>query len=167
MTRKSLVTVFLSIACMAFLMDCAAASDFKWKTYSNARFGYSLEYPTVLVPQPEATNCDGRQFISPDKKKNLRAFGSFNALLLTVDQLYRKTLDEYNAEGAVVTYKMHSDKSFVISGYNAGKVFYRKTVRRSIDKESQIDATIIFTYPSSEKPVFDKATERISKSLKF
>jgi len=148
-------------------MDCAAASGFQWKTYSNARFGYSLEYPTALAPQPEPTNCDGRQFISSDKKKNLLAFGSYNALLLTVEQLYKKTLDEYKEEGSIVTYKMKSDKSFVISGYKGGTVFYRKTIRRIIDKESEVDATIIFTYPSSEKSVFDKVTERISKSLRF
>lgn len=167
MSRKVLVILFLFPVFLLSLMHCASASGFEWKTYTNARFGYSLEYPTILVPQSEATNCDGRHFISSDSKKNLLAFGNYNALLLTIEQLYKKTLDEYSDEGKRVGYKAQEKNWFVISGFDGDKVFYRKTVRHKINDDSEIDATVIFSYPSAEKALFDKVTEQIAGSLRF
>ena len=38
-----------------------------WKTYTNARFGYSISYPAdVLMPQGESDNGDGQKFLSRD-----------------------------------------------------------------------------------------------------
>src|SRR5437588_5064694 len=54
-----------------------AHSDYR--TYTNARFGYSISYPaSVLVPQGESDNGDGQIFRSRDGHAEMRVFGRYN-----------------------------------------------------------------------------------------
>jgi len=51
-----------------------------YKTYHNARFGYHIDYPADLRPQPEPDNGDGRRFVSADGQTVLTAYAGYNAL---------------------------------------------------------------------------------------
>ena len=68
------------IAALIF-SEKANAIDITYKTYSNARFGYVINYPTdILIPQGEADNGDGQKFISKEKGVIALVYGSNNAL---------------------------------------------------------------------------------------
>jgi len=46
-----------------------------YKTCHNACFGYRIEYPADLRPQPNADNGDGRRFVPADEHGESRAIG--------------------------------------------------------------------------------------------
>ena len=50
-------------------------------SYSNGRFGYSIDYPKdLLIPQGESDNEDGQEFTSKDGKAVLLVWGHLNVL---------------------------------------------------------------------------------------
>jgi hypothetical protein len=51
-----------------------------YKTYHNDRFGFRIDYPAALRPQPEADNGDGRRFVSADGQTTLAAYASYSVL---------------------------------------------------------------------------------------
>src|SRR3954465_6185607 len=77
----------------------------KWNTYANARFNYSIAYPSSLKAQGEAENGDGQAFRSANGETELRVWGSYNALNETLEARYKKTVGEIQQHGAV-TYKV-------------------------------------------------------------
>ena len=166
MVSKNNLIVFL---CVVILLSVTVHTYGKmtWNSYSNARFGYEVEYPDILLPQEEALNGDGRQFISADGKSALTVYGAFNVLDLSVEDIYRATIDEYKKDGKKVVYKVIDKNWFVLSGYDGDKVFYIKTLRNYMRDDNDIDATFIMTYPRTENSTFDKITERISSSFCF
>ena len=128
----------------------------KWNKYQNARFGYSIAYPSdLLAPQGEPDNGDGQVFKSG--KAEMRVYGS-NLLL------NKTLLKEYNAavkEHANVSYKLYRKNFFVVSAAENGKIFYRKTITKS-----GAFVTFSIEYDGAERAVYDKITARISESLK-
>lgn len=68
----SLVIIFL----LTFTFQIVGQS--KYKFYNNARFGYSISYPSdLLVPQGEAENGDGQKFLSMDKSAEMLVYGRY------------------------------------------------------------------------------------------
>ncbi len=156
--------------CILILLSITAHSYGKmtWNIYSNARFGYDIEYPDILLPQEESQNGDGRQFVSSDEKSKLTVYGAFNSLDLSVEQMYKAAIDEYKKAGKKIIYKIIDKNWFVLSGYDGDKVFYRKTMRKhQLKDDIDVDITFIITYPKSQKSTFDKITEKISGSFCF
>jgi hypothetical protein len=162
------IFLLLTISILFIFTIQAFGSSITWKTYSNARFGYEIKYPTILTPQEEAENRDGRTFLSSDGKKSLTVYGGYNVLNTSLDDMYKDTLSDYASNKAEVTYKVKNKSFFIISGYEGKRIFYRKTIRLAgTDNNCDTDATFIFYYPESEKKTFDKITETIAKSFCF
>jgi hypothetical protein len=135
----------------AFLVNQRAT----YRTYSNARYGFSIAYPVgVLLPQGESDNGDGQKFASKDGSATLLAFGS--------NRLDRSLQDEFQSaqENRTVTYKVLKRDMFVVSGTGNGKIFYQKTLLRG-------DAfkTFIIEYDEGERATFDPITSRIARSF--
>lgn len=167
MVSKQRLSLFF---CILILLSVTVHSYGKvtWNIYSNARFGYDIEYPDILLPQEEAQNGDGRQFVSSDEKSVLTVYGAIDALDTSIDNMYRSTINEYKKDGKKILYKVIDKNWFVLSGYDGDKVFYRKTMRQhQVKDDIDIDITFIMTYPKSQKSTFDKITERISGSFCF
>jgi hypothetical protein len=166
MRSKNFLIVFF-VVLILLSVTVHSYGKMTWNSYSNARFGYDIEYPDILLPQQEAQNGDGRQFISSDGKSVLTVYGAFNVLNLSVQDIYSSTIDEYKKDGKKIVYKVIDKDWFVLSGYHGDKVFYVKTLRNHSMDNNGIDATFIMTYPKSQKSTFDKITERISSSFCF
>ena len=49
-----------------------------FKTYSNARFGFSLSYPDIYTKKTESDNGDGISMESSDKLHTLKIWGGYN-----------------------------------------------------------------------------------------
>jgi hypothetical protein len=126
-----------------------------YKTYSNARYGFSIAYPlSVLLPQGESDNGDGQKFVSKDGSASLLAFGS--------NRLDRSLQDEFQAaqENRTVTYKILKSEWFVVSGTENGKIFYQKTLLRG-----DTFKTFIIEYDEGERATFDPITTRVARSF--
>lgn len=152
MKRLSMTFAILIFVSMAF-------GQANYNTYGNARFGYSISYPSnLLTPQGEADNGDGQKFTGDGA--TMLIFGS-NLLL------HETLLKEYNAVIAErgtknVTYKIIGKNFFAISGQANGKIFYQKTI-----KEAQgAYITFMIEYNESKRTVYDEAVRKMVKSFK-
>lgn len=126
-----------------------------YRTYSNARYGYSVAYPVgILIPQGEPDNGDGQVFRSKDGKAEMRVFGS--------NRLDRSLGDEFKTaqENRNVTYKVLKKDMFVVSGTENGKIFYQKTLVRG-----DVFKTFMIEYDETARATFDSITARISRSF--
>ncbi len=156
--RKFVVTIL-------FLLAAASTgfSQSRFVTYNNDRFHFSVQYPSDLLKmQAPPENNDGRTFLSKDKTVEMRAWGQFNALDLTLDEAYQRALRDHSG----VTYKTLGDRNFVISGVSDGKIYYQKTLIRG-SGDTAVFYTFTIEYPKSKKAKFDPVVTRVSRSFKF
>lgn len=138
----------------------------KYETYTNARFNYSIVYPSnLLLPKDEAANGDGRAFNAKSGTAKLLVWGQYNALFDTLKKAYASDLKE---RGSGVTYKVILNDSYVISGAKGGEVYYQKTILSGKDGDATATfATFLLEYPSAEKRAYDAVAARVSRSFKF
>ena len=160
--RKLISALILSVLWLA-VADCpaltysasAAEQRVVYKTYTNARYGYSISYPSnLLIPQGEADNGDGQAFRSKDQSAEMRVYGSQD-LGGGLAGAYAEA-----QQGKNVSYKTIKRNWFVVSGYNGGKIFYQKTMLKG-------DALKTFTieYDESQKSTYDAVTARVARSF--
>lgn len=128
-----------------------------WATYTNARFGFSVDRPADLAPGPEPENGDGLVFTGHGLK--VTSFGN-NRINEPKDE-FKFRVDEWKKSGKV-TYKVMKKDFFVISGKQGDNDFYQRTIIAA-DKY----ATFILEYPASERGHMKSVIEHMGKSLKF
>ena len=154
-----IISLTLSLIIVALLAQSAGAQK-QYKTYSNARFEYSISYPSdLLKPQGEADNNDGQVFKSADGTTEMRVYGSYNMLNQTLQQIYDDAINEIGATN--VSYKLLRSKFFVVSGKKNDKIYYRKTVQ---DGDKLL--TFSIEYDATNKSVYDGVTAKIANSFK-
>jgi len=153
--RKNLIV--LTIVCLlAGVVSAAQAPTFK--TYTNARFAYSISYPAnLLEPQGEAENGDGQTFRAADGRAEMRVWGGYNANNDSLRAVYEQAVNEW---GAGVSYKVIKPDWFVVTALVNGKIHYRKTMlRKDVLKTFEIE------YDQSQKATYDSITARVAKSF--
>jgi hypothetical protein len=148
----------LSILLAILMLATAAAAQRDYRTYSNARYAYSVRYPAdLLAPQGEADNGDGQVFTGEGAE--MRVYGSH---LLVGETL----LKEFNAAvagyGDGVAYRAYRPQFFVVSARRDGKIHYRKTVARP----DGAFVTFQIVYDETKHGVYDRVVEKIAKSFK-
>lgn len=145
------------------------ASEIKYDTYCNSRYGYCIDYPVgVLFPQGEAPSGDGQEFKSKNADVQLLVYRDLRDHI-TMDEPYNiQTAYEEDSRGSdpekpkkVIAYKKLGKNFYIVSGYNNGKIFYQKTVLR---EEGLVTSYI--EYPETDSTVYNKVSERIFSSLK-
>ena len=76
MRRFFVATAALAVSGTAW----AQALDTGWRTYANARFGVTVEYPDVFsVRDPRPVDGDGQAFHTSRGEAKLTVYGSLNA----------------------------------------------------------------------------------------
>lgn len=140
------------------LLLAVIGSGQTYRTYSNARFGYSISYPSSLLkPQGEAENGDGQIFLG--KGAEMRVYGSNLLLNETLAAEYKAILKE---KGSAVTYKIRKGTFFVVSGKENGKIFYQKTM---VNGDGAF-ITFMIEYDESRRSKYDAAVTRMVRSFK-
>lgn len=143
--------------CLLFFLSQTAFGQNKWAVYENARFGYSIAYPSdLLAPQPEADNGDGRAF--RNKTASMQVFGMNMLLGETLRGEFDRIVEDYEN----VSYKIFRNNFFVVSGIDEGNIYYQKIIERK-------DGTFIsfyIQYPQNKRAVYDKITAKIADSFK-
>ncbi len=79
-----------------------------WRTYENARYEFSVDYPGDWELGDSPTNNDGQVFYSPNEEISCRAYGFNNSLLdsngdpQTLDEFFDWLLSEVVGDGEVL-----------------------------------------------------------------
>jgi hypothetical protein len=141
-----------------------AVGQIKYKTYTNDRFFFSIEYPiSLLKMQPPPENRDGRTFLSSDNSVEVRVWGQYNAESLTLREKYDLALKGFDGKP---TYMVLGKSSFVISGIKDEKIVYLKTLYRK-DKDADVYYTFTIEYPVSKRKEYDPVVTHIANSFKI
>ena len=131
------------------------------RQYHNATFGFSLnlaagqvaEYQSVISP-------DGITLTSPDGSAVINIFGAWNQAGRSLDAVvsgYKQGLPD-----ATVTYEWSRGHAAVLSGYQAGDIFY---VRIAMSPDRRRVAVLNMIYAPEVKRQLDAVVTRLSRSL--
>ena len=162
--RQKYIFIIFSL----FVFICFAfKTDKNYNKYCNARLQFCVEYPKEFKGQGEPTNGDGQIFLSEDKHSEIRAFGH-----IAVED-FDKIEQEYKtaSNGINVTYKLIKKTWFIFSGIDKnGQIIYSKTVKKKLmnymnNDSQEVFQTLMITYPSSQKNLYNTYCDKISKSL--
>ena len=156
------VSRILSIAITLIFLSLLAHAQTpnNYQTYHNARFNYSISYPSdLLIPQGEAENGDGQKFLTRDGKVEMLVYGSNNALEKTLRAAYQE--ETGRRQNRTVTYQVLKTDWFVVSGTENDKVFFEKTMLHS-----GVFKTFRIEYDKGVKNTWDPITAKIARSFK-
>ncbi len=130
-----------------------------YKTYTNARFKYSIDYPAdLLIPQGESENGDGQVFHEKSRSSvEMRVYGGYNVSNETLRSRYAELIRKWNN----VTYKVIRRDWFVVSAMVNGKIHYQKTILRG-----DTFKTFEIEYDAVRGSTYNDVTDRIAKSFK-
>jgi hypothetical protein len=152
MLKKLLLILFFLLAARGQ----ALASE--WKKEVNARWGFSLTYPSSLIPEPMPANGGGRRYHSANQEVSLVTSGSHTHPDISDESLNGFWQKELTERGDTVTYKVKKDDFYVISGVNTnGYEFYHKVF---FYPTYWVEFEI--TYPHSRRQFYDAWVDRIS-----
>jgi hypothetical protein len=155
------------ILCVLVLICVAAFVNYgqtKYRTYTNDRFAYSIDYPSNLLRiQPPPQNNDGRTFQSKDGKVEMRVWGQHNALGRDLVEEYDESVKKCGSAKAPMIF---FERYFVISCTVGDRIFYQKTLHRG-DRGPAVFFTFTIEYPRSQRKKFDAIVKRVSRSFKF
>ena len=147
-----------------FLLSSSAIAA-EWSSYTNARFGVTIDVPPEFVNDvPEPANGDGLTFHSADGKAELLVWG--NNL---VDEDFRADgqlrLKGETDDGWSIFYAagVPGDGWQVYSGTRDGRLLYMKSI--SSCKNTQA-LHFRLEYPEAQKNDFDPVVAHLAKSLK-
>jgi hypothetical protein len=131
-----------------------------YKTYSNARFKYSISYPAdLLIPQGESENGDGQVFREKSSSSvEMRVYGGYNVNNETLRSRYTELTRKW-ANG--VTYKVIRADWFVVSAMVNGKIHYQKTILRG-----DVFKTFEIEYDAVRGSTYNDVTTRVAKSFR-
>ncbi|MET3712173.1 hypothetical protein ABIC65_002885 [Sphingomonas trueperi] len=141
----------------------ALAVTANWSIYANARFGYSICYPSsVLRPQREADNGDGRAFLGSDGTR-LLAFGQWEGEAAGLAAWTKEQAQTYVGRLGKITYRAGRGDWMVFSGETGtGFVFYLKAM-----KHGDAFATFQLTYPATKTAQYRPIVQRLSQCLRW
>jgi hypothetical protein len=107
-------------------LESVCSRTAEYGCYTNHRYGYVLAWPkTMLTPLGEADAGDGQAFASVDGRADLRCWAGFDDAGQTLPAAYAQARQE---PGRRVTYAHLGRDFFVVSGFEDGRIFYRKTL---------------------------------------
>lgn len=131
---------------------------FEYQTYTNTRFGFSVEHPTTFTAGPAPTNNDGREFYNEDC--TIITYGSHINTIEeneTIENYYNRALG--NAPGSIAYQRLGSD-SYTISYTNGSNIVYEKSIIND-----GVIFTLNMTYPSSQQNKYDEMVTRVADTF--
>ena len=150
-------------ALLAAAGSAQAQGGHAWKTYGNARYGYSLCYPADLFkPGSEPPAGDGVDFKGPPQT-TLIATGGHDVPDLPDSPLPAKAEEEAKAvagAGAKITYRASRPNWAVVSGTAGSNVFYVREI-----KARGVVAGFQLVYPKASAGLYTPIIARINGCL--
>lgn len=160
----------LLAALAVFALAGAAWSAVTYSVYRNTRYGYSVEVPAFLAPQPEAENGDGRRFVSEDGGVEMAAWGEQNVFNRSLKEEYEERLRELEKTGIVPPYRVFRTTWFVLSWRAGDALLYERTAAsreaRAADAPPAQFATVTLRYQAAQEKSMAPVVTRVSRSLR-
>jgi hypothetical protein len=125
-----------------------------------------MTYPSTFILDPESVpeNGDSARFWSVDRRATAVVTGLRNSLGQSVADLLREAKrDVLVPSRGTITYERTKDNWFVLSGYVAGRIFYRRTF---LSRAGQVIATLWIEFPRDMRPCFEEAVTTMSLSFR-
>ncbi len=146
------------------LLLCSPAFAADWTTYSNPRFGASLDIPPGFVNDvPASENGDGLVFHSADRQAELLVWGgnlTDGDFKLDSEIRLNRELDD---DWQVSYQKVSGDESSVYSGSQSGRIMYARSLSSCHGTQA---VHFRIEYPEAQKKDYEPIVERLSKTLK-
>jgi hypothetical protein len=130
-----------------------------WRSYLNPQFGTEADIPPGFAPKTQIGEGEGQTFTAGDDGSEVAVYGA-----LIEGQSFAQYRDWYRTELAGISYEAGGRNWFVMSGIDAGKIYYVKVVR-SERCGVQITHHMVLRYPAEQKERFDPLVERAANSL--
>ncbi len=147
--------------------DCgAAARTGQPMQYKNARFGFTMTYPSTFVLDPDSIpeGGDSARFWTPDHRATAVVTGIRNGLGQSLtDLLDEATKDVTENSHGVITYTRTRDNWFVISGFIGERIFYRRSF---LSDRSRVIGNLWIEFPRNMRPCFEDAVSMMSLSFR-
>jgi hypothetical protein len=134
--------------------------------YKNARFGFTMTYPSSFVLDPESIpeGGDSARFWTPDRRATAVVTGIRNGLGQSLaDLLEEATKDVTENSHGAITYTRARDNWFVISGFIGERIFYRRSF---LSDRSRVIGTLWIEFPRHMRPCFEDAVSMMSLSFR-
>jgi hypothetical protein len=143
---------------MRYAAILLAALAVHYKTYSNPRFGFTVEHPATMTAQPPPEDGDGREWTTDGGRVSLRAFGANN-----VDHLTPARQAAADGRGVHVSYRRIAGRVVTVSG----TVHHGRTIvyERDVVGKGSIDS-LVWRYPASQKARWDGPVTRTARTLR-
>jgi hypothetical protein len=151
----------LALAAMITALSAASAQD--WRTYSNARYGFSLQYPRDIFAVERSTEAgDGQLFVAKNGDARLLVGTLTNDTGFT-PLSYQTYVAQNSYADYRISYRRLGGSWFALSGEGNGKIFYEKAMFSCAGRRINSFAVI---YPSDQRAVFDRIVERVEDSFR-
>lgn len=134
------------------------AEDVTYQTYTNGRYGFTIQYPTGYTMDRPPSNDDGRKICNGDF--SILAYGAHTNIISvgeTIEDYYYEDLSTISGD---IVYKKLTDKWYVISYNDNGNTVYKRLHFGDISHN-----IFIITYPTSEAEKYNPITSHISKTF--
>lgn len=155
---KSMLALVLMLVFLS--SSPGVAHDPAGQTYHSATFGFTIDLAGLGSAFQTVTSPEGITLTSPDRRAVVNVFGSWNdagrSLSGLVDQF------KHSLPDAEFTYEWHGRRSAVLSGYQAGDIFY---VRMAMSPDGSRVAVLNMIYDPELKHQLDQAVTQLSNSL--
>ncbi|MFV8826417.1 hypothetical protein [Alkalihalobacterium sp. APHAB7] len=136
----------------------AKKKQVSYQVYQNARFGFSIQYPSDLTMAPPPTNGDGARFYNNELE--IVAFGGHTNIIdsgETIETYYYQDIVNISAP---IGYQRLTDDWYVISYNENGTTVYKKF----FFDDSTFNSFII-SYPASKQEQYGPITDHIASTF--
>ena len=130
--------------------------DFSYLKYNNARFGFSIEYPSFFNDIKESKNGDGVILQNIDKNVVLILTGINNTSNKTAEEFF----NEYISNTNNIVHKKYFGNCFMIASENNNMVYF---IYEAVGSGSL--NSFIIGYPKKDKEVFDGIIKHLKQTF--
>lgn len=151
---------------LAAAAECGGGRGGERMQYRNARFGFTMTYPSSFVLDPESIpeGGDSARFWTPDRRATAVVTGIRNGLGQSLaDLLDEATKDVTENSHGTITYTRSRDNWFVISGFIGERIFYRRSF---LSDRSRVIGSLWVEFPRTMRPCFEDAVSMMSLSFR-
>jgi hypothetical protein len=145
---------------LVLLSGAAGGAFAQPEQYHNGTFGFTVSLPEGLTEYQSVTSPEGITLTSPDGMAVVNIFGSRNAAGKSLGEVvgqYKRDVPD-----AEFTYEWRGRDAAVLSGYQAGDIFY---VRIAMSPDRSRAAILSMIYAPELKRQLDPVVTRLSTSL--
>jgi hypothetical protein len=147
-------------ALLVLVLLAVSAGGALAQQYHNGNLGFTIDVPAGLADYQSVTSPEGITFTSPDGLAVVNIFGSRNEAERSLGAI----VDQYKSDvpDAEFTYEWRGRDAAVLSGYQAGDIFY---VRIAMSPDRRRAAILSMIYAPELKRQLDPVVTRLSTSL--